>query len=296
MRNASCSSFARKPLGVKVGRIAAYAVLILLAFCFLFPYLYLICTSFMTPEDLFEPGFHMLPIDDNGHLYLTFENYSNAMDSLRLATTFVITILICVVNTALNLLLNAMAGYALARFEFAGKKVVFPLILASMTIPGAIMTIPNLIICQFLGVIDTIGALILPFVMSIYNVFLMRQQFLGLSKDLEEAAEIDGANPFKVFFTICLPLVSPMLIVLGITTFMWNYNNFMWTLLAIPTNTDIYTLSRALGELVSAGSSDPNRYPQMLAGSVITSLPLVLIFFFLQRYILEGISLGGVKE
>ena len=297
MPDGSCLSLgSRRRKRIRVGRIAAYVVLSLLAFSFIFPYLYLILSSFKTPVDLSKPGFSLLPIDEFGSLYLSGENYSNAWKSLKLAQTFGVTMLVCIVNTVLNLFLNALAGYAIARFEFAGKKIVFPVILAAMTIPGAIMTIPNLIICQFLGIIDTLWVLILPFVMSIYNVFLMRQQFLGLSKDLEEAAEMDGASPIKIFFTIAIPLVSPMLVVLGITTFMWNYNNFMWTLMAIPTNTDIYTLARAIGELVSAGSNDMNRYPQMLAGSVITSLPLIVIFFFLQRYIIEGISLGGVKE
>ncbi len=296
MRGVSWSSFGKKPLRARIGRIAAYAVLIILAVCFIFPYVYLIFSSFKSTTDLMKPGFSLFPIDENGKLYLDFGNYVNAWQSLRLAQTFGVTMLICVVNTGLNLFLNALAGYAIARFEFAGKKMVMPIILIAMTIPGAVMTIPNLIICQFLGIIDTLWVLILPFVMSIYNVFLMRQQFLGISKDLEEAAEMDGAGPIKVFFTIAIPLVSPMLVVLGITTFMWNYNNFMWTLMAVPTNTDIYTLARAIGELMAAGSFDANRYPQMLAGSVITSLPLIVIFFFLQRYILEGISLGGVKE
>lgn len=296
MSGVSCSNFRRNRLRIRPGRVVAYAVLILLAICFIFPYVYLIFSSFKTPVDLAKPGFSLLPINEAGKLYFTGENYAAAFKSLKLATTFGITMLVCIVNTILNLFLNALAGYAIARFEFAGKKVVFPIILAAMTIPGAIMTIPNLIICQFMGIIDTLWVLILPFVMSIYNVFLMRQQFLGLSKDLEEAAEMDGASPIKIFFTIAIPLVSPMLVVLGITTFMWNYNNFMWTLMAIPTNTDIYTLARAIGELVSAGSNDANRYPQMLAGSVITSAPLIVLFFFLQRYIIEGISLGGVKE
>lgn len=294
MRGVSCLSLKRKR-PFRVGRFFAYFVLILLAILFIFPYVYLILASFKTPEALAEPGFNLFPTQ-NGHLHFTLENYTYAMQSLNLASTFLVTMFVCVVNTALNLILNAAAGYALARLEFAGKKVVLPMILVAMTLPGAIMTIPNLIICQVLGIIDTIWVLILPFIMSMYNVFLMRQQFLSLSKDLEEAAEMDGAGPIRIFFTICLPLVSPMLVVLGITTFMWNYNNFMWTIMAIPTNTGIWTLARTLGDLFSAGSSDWNRYPQMLAGSVITSLPLIIIFFFLQRYILEGVSLGGVKE
>lgn len=301
-RSVSWSSFRRKGTSSRkdpkkvAAKVATYLILGILAFLFVFPYIWLVLASFKTPEAIFRPGFQLFPVDENGNLQFVFVNYTNALESLNLGRVFMNTMVVCVVNTALNLILNAMAGYAFARIDFAGRKWLFPFVLAAMMIPGAIMTIPNLVICQALGTIDTIWALILPFVMSIYNVFLMRQQFMGLSKELEEAAVMDGAGSLRVFFTICLPLVSPMLVVLGITTFMWNYNNFMWTLLALPTNNEVWTLARSLGELVSAGRSDPNRYPQMLAGSVITSLPLIVIFFVLQKYILQGISLGGVKE
>ncbi len=297
-RYALCWNFKRRKSSPKklIARFFVYLILAILAFLFVFPYIWLIFASFKTPEAIFRPGFQLLPRDENGNLQFVFLNYLNALESLNLARVFFNTMVVCIVNTALNLLLNAMAGYAFARIDFAGRRWLFPFVLGAMMIPGAIMTIPNLVICQWLGVIDSLWALILPFTMSIYNVFLMRQQFIGLSKDLEEAATMDGASSFRVFFTICLPLVSPMLVVLGITTFMWNYNNFMWTLLALPTNSDVWTLARSLGELVSAGRSDANRYPQMLAGSVITSLPLIIIFFVLQKYILQGVSLGGVKE
>lgn len=215
---------------------------------------------------------------------------------LDLGNVFFKTFLVCIVNTALNLFLNALTGYAFARIDFKGKKIAFAIMMATMMIPGAIMTIPNVLISSKLGIVDELPVLILPFIMSIYNCFLMRQQFLSLNKELEEAAIMDGANHFKIFFTIGLPMISPMLVVLGITTFMWNYSNFMWTIFAVPTNGDAFTLAKVLGDLISAGSNNPNLYPQMLAASVLTSLPLIVIFFFLQRFIFEGISLGGVKE
>ncbi len=296
MHKNSCSNYDVKRRKINVGRIFAYIILILLAFAFIFPYIWLISASFKTPEAIFTPGFNLIPMDKDGNIHLTFTNYVNAYEYLDLGRAFTNTLIVCVVNTALNLFLNALAGYAFARINFKGRKTMFTFVLGAMLIPGAIMTIPNLIICNVLNIIDTLPVLILPFIMSIYNVFLMRQQFYSLSKDLEEAAIMDGASQMRIFFTICLPLVKPMLIVLGITTFMWNYNNFMWTILAIPTNTEIWTLSRALGNLISAGAFDPNMYPQMLAGSVITSLPLIIIFFFLQKYILQGVNIGGVKE
>ena len=295
MQDVSCLKFKKKK-HFKIGRVVAYILLTILAITFIFPYVWLILSSFNHPSQIISEGFTLLPRDEFGNLGFTFSNYANAFSYLKLGQVFINTMIVCVVNTALNLLLNAMAGYAFARIRFKGRNFLFKFVLLAMMVPGAIMTIPNLLICQYLGIIDTLPVLIFPFIMSVYNVFLMRQQFYGISKELEEAAVMDGATQIGVFFKIAIPLVSPMLIVLGITTFMWNYNNFMWTLLAIPTNTEIWTLARSLGELVSAGRSDPNLYPQMLAGSVITSLPLIVIFFFLQKYILQGISLGGVKE
>ncbi|MDD2209151.1 MAG: carbohydrate ABC transporter permease [Bacilli bacterium] len=290
----ACVNYSKKR--IKVGRFFAYFFLILLAFTFIFPYVWLIFSSLKTPEDIFSRNFSILPIDSNGHIYFNFVNYVNAVQMLDLGNVFLKTFLVCTLNTILNLFLNALTGYAFARIDFKGKKIAFAIMMATMMIPGAIMTIPNVLICSKLGIIDELPVLILPFVMSVYNCFLMRQQFLSLNKELEEAAIMDGANHFKIFFSIGLPMVSPMLVVLGITTFMWNYSNFMWTVFAIPTNSDAYTLAKVLGDLISAGSNNANLYPQMLAASVLTSLPLIIIFFFLQRFIFEGISLGGVKE
>ena len=141
---------------------------------------------------------------------------------------------------------------------------------------------------------DTLFALIFPYVMSVYNIFLMRQQFYAVSKELEEAAELDGAGIFRTFIVIAMPLVTPMLVVLGITTFMWNYNNFLWPLVATQSS-EVFTLARSLGSLVSAGSNNVNLYPVMLAGAVIVSLPMIVVFFLLQKYIIGGISVGAVK-
>lgn len=285
----------KKRFPLRPARILMYAVLILLALSFIFPYLWLISASFKEPAQIFSPVFSLLPRDADGNIRFVLSNYASAIEYLNLSQVFGNTMIVCVVNTALNLFLNALAGYAFARIQFKGREIIFKLMIASMMVPGAIMTIPNLIISRTLLIDDTLIVLILPFIMSIYNVFLMRQQFLGLNKEIEEAAIMDGAGHFRIFFTIALPLVSPMLVVLGITTFMWNYNNFMWALVATQ-SPDVFTLARSLGSLISAGQNNPSMYPQMLAGSVIVSAPLIVIFFALQRFVLQGINIGGVKE
>jgi len=280
---------------LRPARILLYVVLILLALSFIFPYVWLISASFKEPSQIFSTNFSLLPRDANGNIHFVLENYVAAIEYLNLSKVFANTMIVCIVNTVINLFLNALAGYAFARIQFKGREVLFKIMIVSMMVPGAIMTIPNLIISRTIMIDNTLLVLILPFIMSVYNVFLMRQQFLGLNKEIEEAAIMDGAGHFRIFFTIALPLVSPMLVVLGITTFMWNYNNFMWALVATQSE-EVFTLARSLGELISAGQNNPSMYPQMLAGSVIVSAPLIIIFFALQKYILKGINIGGVKE
>ncbi len=285
----------RKIVVHKIGTVAKYCILSILAIAFIFPYLWLISNSFKEPAAIFSAEhFSLIPRDLNNNIKFVFSNYKNAIEHLNLGQVFLNTLIVCGVNTVVNLFLNALAGYAFARLKFKGREITFRIIILSIMIPGTIMTIPNLIICRLLKIDDTLLVLILPFVMSVYNVFLMRQQFYNLPDELEEAAILDGAGPLKIFFKISLPLVTPMMVVLGITTFMWNYNNFLWTLVAIQ-SPENFTLARSLGDLVSAGSSNPAMYPIMLAGSVLVSLPLVIIFFALQKYIVGGLSSGAVK-
>ncbi len=283
-----------KTLRIRWGRVAVYAVLILLTVTFLFPYVWLISSSFKSTQAIFNPEFHLLPIDPEGNMQFVITNYTQAFDYLNLGTVFKNTLIVCVANTVLNLFLNSLAGYAFARIPFKGRGPVFAVMLMSMMVPGTVMLIPNYIIINELGMYDTLFALICPYIMSVYNIFLMRQQFFAVSKELEEAAELDGAGLFRTFVVIALPLVTPMLVVLGITTFMWNYNNFMWPLVATQSES-VFTLARSLGSLVSAGSNNVNLYPVMLAGAVIVSLPMIVVFFVLQKYIIGGISVGAVK-
>lgn len=286
--------FGHKTLHIRWTRVVTYVLLALLTVTFLFPYVWLISSSFKSTQAIFNPQFHLLPIDPEGNMRFVLSNYAQAFDYLRLGTVFANTLIVCTVNTVLNLFFNSLAGYAFARIPFKGRGAVFAVMLMSMMVPGTVMLIPNYIIINKLGMYDTLFALICPYVMSVYNIFLMRQQFFAVSRELEEAAELDGAGLFRIFAVIALPLVTPMLVVLGITTFMWNYNNFLWPLVATQSES-VFTLARSLGSLVSAGSNNVNLYPVMLAGSVIVSLPMIVVFFLLQKYIIGGISVGAVK-
>ncbi|MFR6056268.1 MAG: carbohydrate ABC transporter permease [Eubacteriales bacterium] len=280
---------------VPAAKIVVYVLLSLVAVTFIFPYLWLIASSFKDTSAIFSEKFSLIPRDEAGNIKFVLSNYSQAIQELKLGLVFKNTLIVCVVNTFVNLFLNSLAAYAFARLEFPGRDKIFGVLLVTMMVPGTVLTIPNFIIVNALNIYDTLFALILPFTMSVYNVFLLRQQYYALSSDIEGAAMIDGASTFRIYAQISLPMVSPMLVVLGITTFMWNYNNYMWPLIATRSEEN-FTLAISLGELVATGQSDVRKYPAMLAGAVIVSAPLIIIFFVLQKYIIAGIMVGGVKE
>lgn len=273
-----------------LGRVGVYGALIFLTMLFIVPYLWLVLSSFKTP-DAFNT-FSFLPRDMDGNIHFVFDNYVEAWEYLDIPTVLGNTLIVCVVNTVVNLFLNSLSAYAFARMKFVGRDKIFLISLTSMMIPGCVMLIPNFIIINTMGLYDNLLALILPFVMSIYNVFLLRQQFMAVEREIEEAAFIDGAGSFRVFWQVCLPIVKPTLIVLGITTFMWNYNNFLWPLVTLVSSEN-YTLAVSLGNLMSNNSTA--LFPIILAGAVMVSAPMIIAFFFLQKFILGGNMDGAVK-
>ena len=270
--------------------VIVYVVLIALCLAFIIPYLWMIVTSLRTEMAYNSTGFTLLPIDENGKLAFHFENYKEAFVALDLGTVFLNTMIVCVVNTVANLFFNSLAAYGFARLKFFGRDNIFKVTLFSMMVPGTVMLVPNYLICDFLGITDSLVALILPFLMSVYNIFLLRQQFMGVDKEIEEAAKIEGASVFRIYFRIVLPLVRPMLVVLGITTFMWNYSNYLWPYI-VNSDPDLRTLSTSLAELMGADYD----LTVQLAGAVIVSAPMIIVFFVLQKYIIGGTMAGAIK-
>ena len=267
-----------------------YVILIALCLTFIVPYVWMIASSLRTESAYLGNEFTLLPVDENGKLIFNFDNYKQAFEALNLGAVFLNTMIVCVVNTVANLFLNSIAAYAFARLRFFGRDNIFKVILFSMMVPGTIMLVPNYLICDYLGITDSLFALIMPFVMSVYNIFLLRQQFLGVDKEIEEAAKIEGAGPFYIYFRIVLPLVKPMLIVLCITTFMWNYSNYLWPYV-VNSDPSLRTLSTSLAELMGTNYD----ITVQLAGAVIVSFPMIIVFFVLQKYIISGTMAGAVK-
>ncbi len=285
-------SHRRRP--IRPERAVVYVVLALLVVVLVGPFAWLALSSFKTGSQIFAPDLTFLPVDEDGRIAFTVDNYSYAFDYLQAGVLFANTFIVASTATVLNLFFNSLAGYAFARIRFRGREVVFRATLTSLMVPGTVMLVPNMIIITQLGMYDSLAALVVPFAMSVYNIFLMRQTFLGFPRELEEAAAIDGAGRFRTFWTIALPLARPTLVVLGIMTFMWNYNSFLWPLVVIqsPEND---TLAKGLGALVSASATNAELYPVMLAGAVIVAVPLIVLFLVFQRFIVKGIASGAVK-
>jgi multiple sugar transport system permease protein len=222
----------------------------------------------------------------------TLDNYTQLFARLDFGTYFTNSAIVAVVVTAGNLLFCSMLGYALAMLEFRGKRVLLTLVLGTLMIPGVVTFVPLFIIVANAGLIDSLPGLILPFLVTPFGVFLMRQFISGLPADLLDAGRVDGAGELGIFARIILPLCGPALATLGILTFLGSWNNFLWPLVVAQTEKN-YTLPVALA-LYSTGQNN-TQYGLLLAGACVVVLPLMLVFLLFQRHFVEGIATTGIK-
>jgi multiple sugar transport system permease protein len=199
-----------------------------------------------------------------------------------------------VIIMLLRITFDSMAGYALARIKFPGNRLIFFVILGTLMIPGVVLLIPRFIILKQLGILNTYQGLIITLAADGFGIFLMKQFFESIPEEIEEAAQVDGANRFTTFFRIVLPMATPALTALAIFSFQGQWNNFMDALIIIGGNPQLWNLPLGLANLRGA-SGETLRWHQFLAGSVITTLPLAIIFFIFQRYFVEGTAYSGLK-
>ncbi|MBL0388622.1 carbohydrate ABC transporter permease [Tumebacillus sp. ITR2] len=225
-------------------------------------------------------------------LHDTFAGFQQLFQSTNIWRWFFNSAYIAVVVTVGILVLDTMAGYALAKKEFPGRKLFFWLIVGTMMIPGQITLVPLFIMVQNLGLMNTHWALILPDLSMVFGVFLMRQYMLSIPSDLLEAAKIDGASEWKTFWTIVVPLAKPALATLGIFTFMNVWNSFLWPIIVLN-DADLYTLPVGLKTL-----QDQNLaiFKLLMSGAAVAAVPMIVVFVAFQRHFIKGLTLGGVKE
>ncbi|GIH24872.1 sugar ABC transporter permease [Acrocarpospora phusangensis] len=272
----------------------AFATLVLVAGALvaMAPFVWMIATSFKQPQDVFTPTPQLLPLSsETGAWAGTFDNYLAVFDIDGFTRAFVNSVLVVVVLVPAKVLLAAMAGYAFARIRFPGRDRVFAMILATIMLPGVALLVPKVFLTQELGMGDSLSGLIVPSLVSAFDIFLFRQFFLTLPQELEEAAKIDGAGWWLIFRKLALPLAKPALAVVTITAFIFHWNDFLWPLV-ILTDQEKYTLPLALQALASGRVAQPHL---VMAGAVVAVMPVVAVFLIFQRRILDGIQFTGLK-
>ena len=268
----------RKNLLIHIVLIAGIAVTV-------FPFLWMIFTSFKTlPESMQIPP-TILPEK------IIWDSYKYVFEVLPFAQIYVNTIIITVLTVLFQVAFCTMAAYGFARIEFPFKNAIFIVLLAILMVPGQIFLIPQYQIIQKMGLLDTIPALFMPNLFSAFGTFLLRQFFMSLPKELEEAAIVDGCGRFRVFGQIMLPLVKPGIVALAIFTIKFAWNDFMWPLI-VNTSMEKMTLGPALSTLQGQYTTE---YPMQMAGAVLAVVPLVVIFFLFQKQFIEGVAQSGIK-
>ncbi len=272
--------------GKTVGRAAGYAFIYGAALLTLAPFAWMILTSFKNVGEIFSypptwwPG------------AFTLDNYARAFGAAPFGRFYLNSFFVAATVTLGQLVTCSMAAYAFARMQFWGRDVLFYLFLGTMMVPAHVTMIPSFMILHWMGLIDTYGALILPGLASAFGTFLLRQFFLSIPRELEEAAFIDGCGRLRVLWQIIVPLARPALATLAIFTFMGVFNDFLWALVVVNSQ-KLYTVQLGLATFRDRYSTE---WGSLMAGSVVATLPILVVFFFAQKHFIQGIALSGLKD
>ena len=261
------------------------AALALAAFFALAPLLWMISVSFMQPGEsnaLPPPLWPAKP---------TLANYQQLLAQTGIVRYFVNSLVVATGVTASSLLFNLMAGYAFAKLKFKGRDKLFQALLAALVIPGQVAMMPLFLMLKTLGLVNTWAGVILPGMAGVFGIYLVRQYARSLPDALLEAARMDGAGEWRIFWMIVLPLLKPVIVTLAVFGFLGSWNDFMWPLIVL-TDADLHTLPVAIASLSREHVADGEL---MMAGAVVTVMPVLLLFLALQKHYMAGLMMGGVK-
>jgi multiple sugar transport system permease protein len=249
------------------------------------PLLWMLSVSLMSPGEAstFPPP--LLP----GRV--TFANYLELFSQSGMGRYLLNSAALTTVVTVVSLLFNVAAGYAFAKLQFAGRDRIFKLLLGALVIPGQVAMVPLFLLLKQLGLVNTYGGVIIPGLASIFGIFLVRQYALSVPDEMLEAARIDGASELRIFRSIIVPVLRPIIVTLAVFTSLGAWNEFMWPLIVLN-DSDLYTLPVALATLSREHVQDSEL---MMAGAVLTTLPVLLVFLVLQRHYIAGLMVGSVK-
>ncbi|HAT4272211.1 carbohydrate ABC transporter permease [Clostridium perfringens] len=272
--------------GKKISRIFMHLFLIIIAIIMILPFVWMVLTSFksVTESTQMNP-FVIFPSQ------WRIENYIEVIKGNDFLALYINTFLMMIFRVICSVLFSAMAAYAFARLEFPGRNFLFGLVLFQMMIPAQVFIIPQYLMIDQINMRNTIFALVFPGLVSAFGTFLLRQFFMGLPKELEEAAYLDGCNIGQTFFKVMLPLARSGLVALSIFTALFAFKDLMWPLI-VNSNTDAATLSSALSKIQSAYSVN---YPQLMAASVLAIWPMLVVYIIFQKQFIEGIATSGGK-
>jgi multiple sugar transport system permease protein len=270
------------------GRIGFYAVLVLLSLVFVLPLLWMVSTSFKTASAATSQPLGWIPTPFTSQAYAPL---ASTTSQTPVILWFLNSLAAATINTVLIIVTASMAAYAFARMDFPGKKFLFGLIVGTIFIPGFILLIPNFLIVSQLGWLDSLWAVAIPSAGGAFGVFFLRQIFLSLPREIEEAALLDGANQWQIFLRIVVPLVRPGLATLAVLSFLANWNDLIWPVYVLF-SPNKFTLPPGLSILQGAYSIN---YPVVMAGAVVASVPVIILFIFAQRHVIASVARSGLK-
>jgi multiple sugar transport system permease protein len=275
---------------LSVRRAAMYAFLVLFALVFIYPFVLSAATSFKTRPD----------VATNPVLPWPQEFSTRAWSNLFLHSDFPLwtfnSVLVTVLATLGRIFIDSLAGYSLARLQWRGRGLVFAGILAVLAVPPIVLTVPRFLVLKEMSLLNSYAGLVLPLAVDAMGIFLMKQFFEGMPKELEEAARIDGANIFQAYWHVVLPLARPALITLTILSFQGVWNEFLMPLIVVRASPSHWTLPFGLSTLGKGGAGGQSfDYPVMMAGSILTIIPVAIIFVVFQRFFVRGVAASGVK-
>ena len=271
--------------GTRTGSVLTHAVLVIGAVAMIGPFVWQLLTAFKS-----QPETASLPPTLFPEEWL-WSNFADVFDLLPFGQQLINSLIVAAVTTVGQLTFCALGAYAFARLEFRGRELIFALFLSVLMVPKQLLILPQYQIISDLGLLNTLPALILPGLFSAFGTFLLRQFFATIPKDFEEAARLDGAGQFRIFFSIMLPLVRPALVALAVITVMHSWNDLLWPLVV---NTDPASMPISAG-LTSLQGQYWTNYPVLMAGALVASIPMLLAYLALQRQFVQGIALSGTK-
>lgn len=270
---------------VNKNTIMIHAILIIGALLTIGPFIWMILTSLKTYTESVQVSPVIIPSQ------FMWSNYTEIFNLLPFFKFMMNTVIVTIARTVGQLFLCSLAAYAFARIQFPGRNVLFLLTLSVLMVPAQVFLLPQYLIMVKLDWLNTLQAVIVPGLFSAFGTFLLRQFFMGVPKELEEAARLDGCNHFQIYWYVMLPLAKPGLIALGIFTTLWSWNELMWPMI-VNNSPDMMTLSVGLSSLQGQYATN---YPVLMAGSFLAILPMLLLFVFLQKQFIEGITITGGK-